>query len=350
MKTKTGIWLLMSGMVTALSGCQTETISIGTNVQDYFYLENQGAKMPILVEGNTASGTIVLWVHGGPGGTAIGFQNDKNSTQYLEPVVGVAYWDQRGAGGSQGSNTPPLALSQYADDLKKVVALLKYRYGQKTKIFILSHSWGGLVAPAFLTEGTNQQMVSGWINVAGAHNYALNDSLTRAYLLRFGKTQITQGIHTVDWQKIVDYADSHVPDGSLDISRALNSCATEAEGYIADIQTDSGSGIGQLFSTDKTAFSFFWTLSNAGATYLSPLNKAILQAEYSTKLSRLTLPLLCITGKYDFTVPKGLADEVMQKVASPRKKLVILPHSGHICMDNEPIPFYREVVDFIKQN
>ncbi len=343
--------LLVAGLMATLGwSCQTESISIGTNVQDYFYLDNQGAKMPILVEGNTASGVMVLWVHGGPGGTAIGFQNDKNSTQYLESNFGVAYWDQRGAGGSQGSNTPPLSLDLYADDLKKVVALLKYRYGASTKVFLLSHSWGGLVAPAFLTQGTNQQAIAGWINVAGAHNYALNDSLTRAYLLQFGKTQVAQNIHAAEWQKIVDYAESHIPDGSLAVSQALNLCASQAEGYIADIQTNPGTGASSLFSTDKTAFSFFWTLSNAGATYTSNLNTAILRAEYSSTLNRINRPLLCITGKYDFTVPRGLADEVMLKTASTRKKLLILPHSGHICMDDEPAAFYTAVVDFIKQN
>ena len=144
-------------------GCQIEKVSVGNNIQDFFYVENQGAKMPVLVEGNIDSGVIVLWVHGGPGGTAIGFQNDTYITQQLEPKFAVAYWDQRAAGGSQGSNTPPLTLNQYADDLKKLVLLLKYRYGQNTRIFILSHSWGGLVAPAFLTEGTNQQLVRGWV-------------------------------------------------------------------------------------------------------------------------------------------------------------------------------------------
>jgi pimeloyl-ACP methyl ester carboxylesterase len=328
--------------------CQSENISVGPNVRDYFYLENQGAKMPILVEGNTASGVMVLWVHGGPGGTAIGFQNDANSTKYLEANLGVAYWDQRGAGGSQGSSTPSLALSQYADDLKKVVQLLKYRYGAKTKIFLLSHSWGGLVAPAFLTEGTNQQLVSGWINVAGAHNYYLNDSLTRAYLLQFGKDQIKKNINVDKWQPIVDYTETHVPDYDLGVSQALNACASDAEGYIDDI-SHQGAGLGGLLN-QKTAFSFLWTLSNAGSTYFSSLNKDILYAEYSSKLSRITLPLLCITGKYDFTVPRGLADEVMQKVSSQRKRLLILPHSGHICMDNEPVPFYEAVIEFIRQN
>jgi pimeloyl-ACP methyl ester carboxylesterase len=349
---KTNLWLIwvLSLTFAWLVGCQKETVSVGPNVRDYFYLENQGAKMPVLVEGNTASGTMVVWVHGGPGGTAIGFQNDENSTKYLETNFGVAYWDQRAAGGSQGSNTPPLALNQYADDLKKLVQLLKYRYGSQTKIFLLSHSWGGLVAPAFLTEGTNQQLVRGWIDVAGAHNYYANDSLTRAYLFQFGTDQISKNIHTAEWQPIVDYCQTHVPNYDLTVSRALNACADQAEGYIDDIQKNSGTGIGNLFSTSKTAFSLFWFASNAGATYFADLNKGVLHAEYSSKLSRLTLPILCITGKYDFTVPRGLADEVMQKTASTRKKLVILPHSGHICMDNEPIPFYEAVVEFIRLN
>ena len=328
-------------MVTALSGCQTETISIGTNVQDYFLPRKSGGQ-----NADFSGGQYGLRYYCAVGSRRAGrygnwlSERQKTAPNTLSRLLVSPTGTSGGRVVRRAAIPRPLALSQYADDLKKVITLLKYRYGQKTKIFLLSHSWGGLVAPAFLTEGTNQQMISGWINVAGAHNYALNDSLTRAYLLRFGKTQITQGnSYRRLAEKSWDYAENHAPDGSLGISRALNSCASEAEGYIADIQTDSGSGIGQLFSTDKTAFSFFWTLSNAGATYLSPLNKAILQAEYSTKLSRLTLPLLCITGKYDFTVPKGLADEVMQKTASPRKKLVILPHSGHICMDNEPIPF-----------
>jgi pimeloyl-ACP methyl ester carboxylesterase len=75
-----------------------------------------------------------------------------------------------------------------------------------------------------------------------------------------------------------------------------------------------------------------------------------MHAEYSSKLNSLTLPILCLTGKYDFTCPVGLAEEVMKKVNSTKKKLVILPHSGHICMTNEPEIFYPEIVKFVREN
>lgn len=349
MKNK-GIFVALLGcLMSLLSGCQTEEISTGTSIQDLFYVENQGAKMPVLVEGNIDSGTIVLWVHGGPGGTALGFQNDEFSTNLLEPKYAVAYWDQRAAGGAQGSNTPELDVSQYIEDLGKVITVLKHRYGQDKKVFLLSHSWGGLIAAGFLTTGGNQNQVKGWINVAGADNYHKNDSLTRAYLLGYGREQIAQGVKVSDWQKVVDTAEKLVPDYTYQTSFDLIACAGQAETLIDDIHT-TGEGIGGLLSPKKTAFSFFWMISNAGATFFSKLNDKIMYAEYSTQLPRITLPLLCITGKYDFTVPRGMADEVMEKTSSTTKNLVILPHSGHICMSNEPDAFYAAVVKFIGEN
>jgi pimeloyl-ACP methyl ester carboxylesterase len=326
--------------------CQKEKISLGTNVQDLFYVESDGAKMPVLVEGNTASKVIILFVHGGPGGTAIGFNNDEKSTAYLEPNYAVAYWDQRAAGTSQGAGK--VTFDAYVSDMTAVIAVLKKRYGADIKLFVLSHSWGGLVAPGYLIKGTNQNGVKGWINVAGAHNYYMNDSLTRAYLLSFGKDQIAKNIHVADWQKVVDFSEPNVPNKyDYKLSQSYSMCASAAEGYIDDI--NKGGSIGGLL-TKGYPFSLFATASNAGSTQFSGLGEDIMHQEFSTKLNLITVPVLCITGKYDFTCPMGLANEVMAKVSSQKKKLVILQHSGHICMDSEPDAFYKAIKVFIEEN
>ena len=177
----------------------------------------------------------------------------------------------------------------------------------------------------------------------------MNDALTREYLIRYSKEQIAKNIDVTAWQDIINYVEPLVPDYTYKTSQALNLCACKAEGMVTDI-TRSGVGISTLLNQNKKAFSFFSTLGNAGATYFSGLNDRIMYAEYSSKLSLIKLPLLCITGKYDFTVPSGLADEAMLKVGSLKKKQVILPHSGHICMDNEPETFYNEVIQFVEEN
>jgi pimeloyl-ACP methyl ester carboxylesterase len=340
---------LILSIFVAVFACKKEEISIGTNVSDLFYLENQGADMPVLVEGNTASKVILIFVHGGPGGSGIAFNNDENISKILEAKYAVAYHDQRAAGNSQGGNTPKLFLDLYADDLKKLIFVLRKRYGADNKIFILSHSWGGLIAPAFLTDGNNQDLVSGWINLAGAHNYELNDELTRAYLLSYGKEQIAKNIYVAEWTPIVAYAETHVPNYDFTISMQYNSYSDQVEAYIDDINR-SGESFTNFFLQNKTAFSPFWMISNAGATYFSDLPKDLLKISYSEKLSLIKIPVLNMTGKYDFTVPKGLAEEVMQKISSKKKKLMILQHSGHILMNSEPDIVWNEVLKFVDEN
>jgi pimeloyl-ACP methyl ester carboxylesterase len=340
---KTAIALLL---FLSILSCQQEQITIGTSVTDLFYVENLGAKMPVLVEGNTASKVILLFVHGGPGGSGIMLNDDENMTLYMKGKYATAFWDQRGSGTAQGNGA--LIFDNYVDDMAKVITVLKHRYGADSKIFVMSHSWGGLIAPAYLTQNNNQNNVKGWINVAGAHNYYMNDSLTRAYLMSFGKDQISKNIHTTDWQKIVDFSEANVPNYDYPLSQTYASCAFSAQGYIDDINTGSTSFTSVLTKGYPT--SLFWLASNSGSTQFSALGKDIIRREYSSKLNTLTLPILCITGKYDFTCPKGLAEEVIRKVASKKKKLVILQHSGHICMDNEPEAFYKEVVGFIEEN
>jgi pimeloyl-ACP methyl ester carboxylesterase len=331
-----------------ITACQKEAIKLATYAQDMFYVENEGAKLAILVEGNTASKTIVLLVHGGPGGTAIGFQNDEFISASLEPKYAVAYWEQRAAGMSQGNGK--LTFDLYVKDMEKVIAVLKYRYGSDCKIFVLSHSWGGLIAPGYLTKGNNQTNITGWINVAGAHNYYLNDSLTRDYLLSFGKDQISRNIKKENWQEIVDFATANVPNYNYKLSSKYASCAFSAESLIDSINNGVGAGGPIALFSKPYPFSFFWVASNSASTYLSDLGEEIILKEFSSKLNLITIPVLCITGKYDFTCPMPLATEVMNKVTSIKKKMIILQHSGHICMENEPDIFYKEVANFIEDN
>ena len=94
----------------------------------------------------------------------------------------------------------------------------------------------------------------------------------------------------------------------------------------------------------------WWAFRHLIIAYPNELGNEIIKIEYSSKLHLIQLPVLCITGKYDFTVPMGMADEVMAKISSAKKKLFKLEHSGHICMENEPDKFYQEVIKFIEEN
>ncbi len=333
---------------TFLFSCHKEKISSGNLISDFFYLENKGAKMPVLVEGNIDSEVILIFVHGGPGGTAIGYENTPDISRLLESKYAIAYHDQRAAGISQGSNTEKLSVDLYADDLLKLIYVLKKRYGDTKKIFLLSHSWGGLVAPAFLTKGNNQNLISGWINLAGAHNFHLNSALTRQYLLDYGKDQIMKKSFVEEWMRIVKFAEENPVNDTFKNWLDYNMCASEVEAYIPDIK-QSNSESEYTFWKPKPAYNLMSSLSNLGSTYVQSLTKDILTISYSEMLSQIRVPVINITGKYDFTVPSGLAKEVMQKIGSVDKSIIIMPNSGHLLMHQEPDALWGETIKFVEK-
>ena len=219
----------------ALTSCQKEKITIGTNVSETFYLDNNGASMRLLVEGNTSSHTFLIFVHGGPGSSSY-FYNTDYITQNIEDKYAVVYWDQRNAGASQGnSNGNNLNLPQMTEDLGKVIQLIKYRYGKGSGIFILGHSFGGLLTASFMTTGNNQSMVKGWIFADGSHNYPLNDTLTRQMLMTVGQQQIALNRNINGWETIVEYCRAHPGNFTFDESVQLCEYGEVAETYFEEV-------------------------------------------------------------------------------------------------------------------
>ena len=328
--------------------CQKEKISIGTNVSDTFYLDNAGASMRILIEGNTLSHTFLIIVHGGPG-TGSSFYNTDYISQNIEDKYAVVYWDQRNSGASQGnSNGNNLNLTQMTDDLKKVIQVIKSRYGTDGAVFILGHSFGGLLATSFMTSSNNQSMVKGWIFVDGSHNYPLNDTLTRQMLQTTGQQQIDLNKNADKWSPILTWCNAHPGNFTLAESDQLATFATSAETYMDEVnQFDYLTYIKEhLFSDNLTLTALLFNhLYSENATF----NNELAKTEFSSTLYKVIKPTLILFGQYDFICPKGLGDDVFKRISSPQKRMVISTVSGHNFMFQDEGLFCYEVNNFIQQ-
>src|SRR5215831_20899265 len=99
-----------------LAGCKKTFDGLSANANEIFWVRNNGADMPVRVEGNTLSNVIVLIVHGGPGDGSLDYADYE--TARLREKYGVAFWDQRNAGGAAGNNNlNKLNLSQMINDM-----------------------------------------------------------------------------------------------------------------------------------------------------------------------------------------------------------------------------------------
>ena len=175
-----------------LVACKKEPVRLTQSADEIFWLSNAGADMPVWVKGNTSSHVMILFLHGGPGDGSYqfaGFQTDQLWQNYS-----FAYWDQRDAGAAAGnSNYANLNLPQMIEDLEKLVTVIHYRYGNDMEIFLMAHSFGGLLGAGYLVQNNNQANIKGWIEVDGAHDYPLADKLERKMLIDTGTSEIAKG-------------------------------------------------------------------------------------------------------------------------------------------------------------
>ena len=87
-------------------------------------------------------------------------------------------------------------------------------------------------------------------------------------------------------------------------------------------------------------FRLYYTSS--GNQFIQSLERA----EYSDQLGKIVIPTILLWGKYDFTVPPGVANDALDHLSSSYKKLIIFSNSGHRPMQTESIALQNEIINF----
>jgi pimeloyl-ACP methyl ester carboxylesterase len=320
--------------------------------KERFMFRNGDADMMVLVEGNIASKTFILLLHGGPGGDG-SIYNIGTYSDLLEEQYAMVYWDQRGQGASQGKyHVNEVNVKKMAFDTYELAKLLKAKYGNDINLFLMGHSWGGMLGTAALVETEIQTIIDGWIDVDGAHNIPmLNKEAIKMFEIAFpqGLAQDPNHEFWLNVKALVDTVDTN--NISVSAGGLINDYGHEAEQYISNISYDN----------DETEISLYdFVFKNPTSPYHSYivgtstsnlLFNEVENKSYSRDLDQINIPCLFQWGGFDFVVPPALGIEAYNKVSTPdaQKALIIYEHSGHSPMVNEPQEFVNDVVSFIER-
>lgn len=325
---------------------------LDTSVEHHFFLENDDANMPVVVEGNTASKTFLVMIHGGPGGDAMVYKNlSQDAFNAIEEEFAMVYWDQRLSGISTGNATKDkLNINQYVDDLEALVHLLKYRYGQDVGIFLMGHSWGGTLGTGFIVKEQNQELIKGWINVSGLHNKVEFEQFVRDRFLEVAPQEIDAGHHVEDWQEVQDFCQSLVDKEVFtdDETSKLNSYGHLMGFYLQeDGRVNEENGGGSVFN-----HIFF---SNADPLLAiqnviqiaRPVFDSAEGLNFTNDLESVNIPGLYIAGEYDMVIPKTMLEQAYNHHGGD-KEFILFERSAHNPMDSESEKFSTEVLNFIR--
>lgn len=105
-----------------------------------------GSKFHAETFGNPANKMLVI-LHGGPGSD---YRYLLNCKEFANQGYFVVFYDQRGSGLSKRYSKQSYTIQVMINDLAAVIA--HYRTSQSQKVFLLGHSWGAMLATAFINQ------------------------------------------------------------------------------------------------------------------------------------------------------------------------------------------------------
>lgn len=109
-------------------------------------IEINGTKFHAETYGNPANPMLVI-LHGGPGSD---YRYLLRCTAFADSGYYVIFYDQRGSGLSKREPKDSYTIQVMFDDLGAVIA--HYRTSPEQKVFLLGHSWGAMLATAFINQ------------------------------------------------------------------------------------------------------------------------------------------------------------------------------------------------------
>lgn len=326
--------LLLFTTLLLLSSCADDP----TEVQELFYVRNEGADMPVWVRGNLSSGKIVLYVHGGPGDCSMCY---RYYLEGLEKEVTMAYWDQRIAGSASGKVDPKtLNYAQYTEDLFYVVSLLKQQYPDK-KIYLMGHSFGVELSWQFLTTANYQSLVEGAIIVNGTFsNYRWMVAM-REWVMREAAGQ--------QHDKALQFATDNP------VSRE-NIQELDWETYYRYMLELGGNEL-SLFDNKKFVLSYALFTPNTtlgqfshGKGYENYYEFEMFNYDVSDKMDMVTIPVAFMWGEKDGVVPISIAYETEELLVNTTVHWAIFADSWHEPFVSENDKFIREALSFLRDH
>lgn len=158
--------------------------------------------------GNPANKMLVI-LHGGPGSD---YRYLLNCKSFADQGYFVVFYDQRGSGLSARYSKDSYSIQVMLDDLAGVIA--HYRSSPNQKVFLLGHSWGAILAAAFINAHASESVITGAVlcEPGGLKWQDIKDYVSRSRDFRFTSEALNDAAYldqfitgNIRQQAILDY-------------------------------------------------------------------------------------------------------------------------------------------------
>jgi pimeloyl-ACP methyl ester carboxylesterase len=267
-------------------------------------IEIGGIKQWITIEGTNTSDPVLLFLHGGPGNSAMSYA--AKFTGELQKHFIVVHWDQRESGKTAELNASdkPLSVALAENDAIEVINYLRKLFSRE-KIYVMGHSWGGFLA----------------LKIAADHPEVLKACLAISPMI----DQLESERLSLKWM--------------LDKAKKDNNA--EALKELQSIRIPFASG-------EQLYFHRSWLLKMAGrkspsksfvetwaTKWLDVFNEGS-AINFFTIAPRLECPVYFFVGRIDYQTHFKLTEDYYNFLKAPAKNLYWFENTGHNLTTAEP--------------
>jgi len=295
----TGIFLLV------LFGCHT--IQAQRSIDTAYAIKIGGIEQWVSIRGKDISHPLLLWLHGGPGSSAM--QSAAKYTGKLQEQFLVVQWDQRETGKTNSLNKSdqPLTLRLFQNDTHDLIDSLLSQFQQK-KLYLAGHSWG--TALGFYIAGKFPELLYAYIAISPMVNQLESEQITLTMLkedaMKNGNKKEMNQLSTV-----------RIP---FENGEQL---------YYDRKWLYAYNGQKFLAITFREKMVVVWA-----SIWLQVFNEAS-KEDLFMKIPEINCPVYFFTGRKDFQTHFTVTQEYYNKLIAPKKQWYWFEKSGHMIPDTE---------------
>jgi len=312
-----------------LSACAQGTLP---QVNEQVLIDVEDAKLYAEIRGADKSAPLLLYLHGGPG-SPLGVPIFRAyGGHLLEDHFIVVYLHQRGIMKSPRLPDSSHSVDKYVDDVHRVVEYLGRRFPGR-EVFMLGHSWGGVLAYLYLSSypsGVNKLVtVSTPVDVESMIHGRVEMILQWAR--ETGNNEAIRDLSPLRDKSVLDDPEAFEILAEW-TPLAYGGWARNLSGNRVDAAVDYEDSIPVWLPEQKHIEELLLT--------------EVLHLDLRDELTKIDIPLLCIVGGEDVDVPWYLVQEEIKDYGG-HVDFRIFEGSHHMPFIDEEVRFVETVVQFL---
>lgn len=295
-----------------------------------------GIDQTLLLRGHDARAPVLLFLHGGPGGSAMPLAHVFSSK--LEERFVVVNWDQRGAGKSYSPHIPrsSMTVEQFVQDCVELSEHLCRRFEQE-QIFVVGHSWGTELG--VLAVQRRPELFRAYVAVAQVVNKARAERISLQFAI--------EGARKANDRATLERLQKLDPPGYRGRVKDLlfqRKCVARYGGTFCDPAVDKAL-FRKYFESPEYSWRDLRRLKKGSNFSLGAMWSQRLDVDLLESAPSLALPVFFLHGRCDRVTPTELLLAYYDRLEAPRKELIWFEHSGHCPLFEEPQRFQEVIID-----